>query len=64
MGFKHFWTCIVDKGGLKVRQSLNDFFQADVSYKKQMNKLDFTTMRLVFVHFLEEIEGTKKKFQN
>ena len=37
---------------LKVRQSRNDFFQADVSYKKQSKELYFTTMkpqeRLVF----------------
>ena len=32
------------------------------SYKKRMNKVVFTTMRLVFVRFLEEIEDTKEKF--
>ena len=37
------------------------FFQAEVSYKKRMNKFDFTTCRLdVFVRFLEESEDTKK----
>ena len=29
---------------LKVRQSCIDFFQADVSFKKRMNKFYFTTM--------------------
>ena len=39
------------------------FFQADVSSKKRMIKFDFTNCRLVFVHFLEESEDTKKTFQ-
>ena len=29
---------------VKVRQSCNDFFQADLSFKKWMKKFDFTTM--------------------
>ena len=33
------------------------------SSKKRTNELVFTTMRRVFVHFLE-IEDTKKRFQN
>ena len=49
---------------LKVRQIRNDFFQADVSSKKRMNKFDFTTCRLVFIRFLEEIEDIKKTFRN
>ena len=40
------------------------FFQADVSSKKRTNEFDFTTMRLVFVRVLEEIEDTKKTFRN
>ena len=32
------------------------FFQANVSSKKQTNKFNITTMRLIFVRFLEEIE--------
>ena len=44
------------------------FFQDDVSSKKWTNKFDFTTMvpqvDLFFVHFLEEIEDTKKTFRN
>ena len=32
------------------------FFQADVSSKKWTKEFNFTTMRLVFVRFLEEIE--------
>ena len=34
------------------------------SSKKRTNKFVFTTMRLVFVRFLEEIEDTKKTFRN
>ena len=34
------------------------------SSKKQTNKFVFTTMRLVFVRFLEKIEDTKKTFRN
>ena len=40
------------------------FFQFDVSSKKRTKEFNFTTMRLVFVRFLEEIEDTKKTFQN
>ena len=32
--------------------------------KKQTNEFVFTTMRCVFVRFLEEIEVTKKTFRN
>ena len=34
------------------------------SSKKQMNEFVFTTMRRVFVRFLEEIEDSKKAFRN
>ena len=34
------------------------------SSKKRTNEFDFTTMQLVFVRFLEEIEDTKKTFRN
>ena len=37
--------------------------QAEDSSKKRMNEFVFTTMRLVFVRFLEEIEDTKKPFE-
>ena len=33
------------------------------SSKKRMNEFVFTTMRCVFVLFLEEIEDTKKPFE-
>ena len=39
------------------------FFQANVSSKKQTNKFNITTMRLIFVRFLEEIEDIKKTFR-
>ena len=38
--------------------------QAANSSKKRTNEFNFTTMRLVFVRFLEEIEDTKKTFRN
>ena len=38
--------------------------QAVNSSKNQMNQFVFTTMRHVFVPFLEEIEDTKKTFRN
>ena len=39
------------------------FLQANVSSKKRTNEINFTTMRLVFVRFLEESEETKKHFK-
>ena len=38
--------------------------QAVNSSKKRTNEFVFTTMRRVFVCFLEEIEDTKKTFRN
>ena len=38
--------------------------QAKDSSKKRTNEFVFTSMRCVFVHFLEEIEDTKKTFHN
>ena len=38
--------------------------QAMNSSKKQTNEFVFTTMRRVFVRFLEEIEDTKNAFRN
>ena len=38
--------------------------QAANSSKKRTNEFNFTTMRLVFVRFLEEIEDIKKTFRN
>ena len=40
------------------------FFQAVNSSKKRANEFVFTTMRCVFVCFLEEIEDSEKAFQN
>jgi hypothetical protein len=39
-------------------------YQAVNPSKKQTNEFVFTTMRHVFVRFLEEIEVTKKTFRN
>ena len=47
------------KGKTKSKQ----FFQADVSSKKRMNKFYFTTMKPCFFSFLE-VEDTKKTFRN
>ena len=58
------WYCV------KVRQSKNDFFQAEVSSKKTNKRIRLyyydTSDRLIFVCFLEEIEDTnaKKIFRN
>ena len=38
--------------------------QAVNSSKKRTNEFVFTTMRRVFVRFLEEIEDSKKAFRN
>ena len=38
--------------------------QALNSSKKRTNEFVFTTMRCVFVHFLEEIEVTEETFRN
>ena len=38
--------------------------QAVNSSKKQTNEFVFTSMRRIFVRFLEEIEDTKKTFRN
>ena len=38
-------------------------WQAVNSSKKRINEFIFTTMRCVFVRFLEEIEDTKKTFE-
>ena len=38
--------------------------QAMNSSKKQTNEFIFTTMRRIFVRFLEEIEDIKKTFRN
>ena len=38
--------------------------QAMNSSKKQTNQFVFTTMRCIFVPFLEEIEGIQKTFRN
>ena len=41
-----------------------DNCQAMKSSKKQTNEFIFTTMRRIFVRFLEEIEDIKKTFRN
>ena len=53
-------TLVQSKGQTKLKL----FFQVDVASKERKKKFNFTTMRLVFVRFLEEIEDTKKTFRN
>ena len=50
--------CFASKGQLISKANC----QAVSSSKKRTNEIFFTTMRRVFVCFLEEIEDTKKKF--
>ena len=50
--------CLLSKGQLISKANC----QAVNSSLKQMNEFVFTTMRRVFVCFLEEIEDTKKTF--
>ena len=57
---KHAGTFHVIKGQLISKTNC----QAVNSSKKRTNEFVFTTMRRVFVHFLEEIEDTKKTFGN
>ena len=40
------------------------FLGSSISSKKRTNEFDFTTVILVFVRFLEEIEGIIKPFRN
>ena len=40
------------------------YCQAVNSSKKRTNEFVFTTMRRFFIHFLEEIEDSKKTFRN
>ena len=39
-------------------------FSSNVSSKEQTKEFNLSTMRLVFIRFVEEIEDTKKTFQN
>ena len=61
-GGHQFWDSnyIVAKGHLISKANC----QAVNSSKKRMNEFVFTSMRRVFVCFLEEIEDTKKTFRN
>ena len=65
VALKVTYFCFVHQ--LKVRQTRNDFFKprflAEVSSEKRTNKFDFTSCRLVFVRFLEEIVDTKRHFE-
>ena len=40
------------------------FWGSSISSKKRTNEFVFTTMRIVFVRFLEEIDDLKKPFRN
>ena len=43
---------------------LDDVKSQLISSKKGTNEFVFTSIRLVFVHFLEEIDDPKKPFRN
>ena len=57
-----FASCVtaVSKGQLISKANC----QAVNSSKKRMNEFVFTSMRRVFVRFLEEIEDSEKTFRN
>ena len=40
------------------------FMRSSISSKKRTNEFVFTSMRIVFVRFLEEIDDLKKPFRN
>ena len=40
------------------------FLGSSISSKKRTNEFVFTTVRIVFVRFLEEIDDPKKPFRN
>ena len=56
--FKFLWfimtVIIVPKGQLISKW----FLGSSISFKKRANEFNFTTMRLVFVRFLEEIDDS------
>ena len=52
------------RGNYKGQLILKANCQAVNSSKKRTNEFVFTTMRRVFVRFLEEIEDSKKAFRN
>ena len=58
--FKYVWSFGLAKGQTKSKW----FYQSDVSSKKRTNEFNFTSMRLVFFCFLEEIDDTQKIFRN
>ena len=57
---KHTFVILNTKGQLISKANC----QAMNSSKTRMNEFIFTTMRRVFVRFLEEVEVTKKTFRN
>ena len=57
-GFSHFSS--IPKGQIILKANC----QAMISSKKRTNEFVFTSMRCVFVRFLEEIEATEKAFGN
>ena len=62
----NYWSKSEDKVQ-RSEKSQNDFFQVDISSKNRTNEFYFTNETsgwLLFVHFLEEIEDTKKTFRN
>ena len=56
----YLFLCYIYKGQLISKGNC----QAVNSSKKRTNEFVFTSMRRVFIHFLEEIEDSKKAFRN
>ena len=60
---KKQWTkkqIIVPKGQVILKW----FLGSSISFKKRTNEFVFTSMQIVFVRFLEEIDDLKKTFPN
>ena len=67
-GLREFWPRETHLWQTKGQTNSKWFFQDNVSSKKTNERIRFyyydTSGRLVFVHFLEETEDTKKLFRN
>ena len=55
--------CVSKLKAVKGETKSKQFFKPTFPPKKQTYEFNFTTMRLVFVRFLEEIEDTKNTFR-
>ena len=58
--FSHHHLMQLFSGDAKAQLILKWFLGSSISSKKRTNEFNFTTMRLVFVSFLEEIDDPQK----